>query len=109
MAGRQSAIDLTISQTLYTQTHQIVRMHTHTHLPQAPGPLLHIGSGCVDVVLNAVNLLLLGLMHRGYTHTNTLAAAHSHRVIQKCEQQQGPIQFNASSERSGINLCVRLY
>lgn len=40
-------------------------LHTHTHLPQAPGPLLHVGSGCVDVVPYAVNLLLLGLMHRG--------------------------------------------
>ena len=49
----------------HRHTHTHTHSHTHTHLPQALGPLLHVGSGCVDVVLYAVNLLLLGLMHRG--------------------------------------------
>lgn len=64
MAGRQSAIDLPISQT-HAHTSDYQHTHINTHLPQALGPLLHVGSGCVDVVLYAVNLLLLGLMRRG--------------------------------------------
>lgn len=74
---------ISLSPKHYTHTHTHAHAsdhqdtHTHTHLPQALGPLLYVGSGCVDVVLYAVNLLLLGLMHRGYDTHKRVVKAHT--------------------------------